>query len=59
LRAAITQVTEREALIESTFVELDAGDPYRERFGEIELTSPRKKDHQDATFCQGHQSLKY
>jgi hypothetical protein len=51
LRAAITQVTEREALIESTFVELDAGDPYRERFGDIELTSPRKKDHQDATFA--------
>jgi hypothetical protein len=51
LRAAITQVNEREALIECTFVELEAGDPYRERFSDIELTSPRRKDHQDATFA--------
>lgn len=54
LRAAVTQVNEREALIESTFVELDAGDPYRDRFGKVELTSPRKKDHQDARFAVVH-----
>ncbi len=51
LRAAIARLTEREAVIESTFVELDARDPYRERFTDIELTSPRRKDHQDEKFA--------
>jgi len=32
LRAAIARLTERDAVIESTFVELDPRDPYRERF---------------------------
>jgi len=35
LRAAIARLTEKEAVIESTFVELDPRDPYRERFGDI------------------------
>src|ERR1700760_719396 len=51
LRAAIARLTERDAVIESTFVELDARDPYREAFTDIELTSPRRKDHQDEKFA--------
>jgi hypothetical protein len=51
LRAAIARLTEREAVIESTFVDLDPGDPYRERFSEVELTAPRRKDHQDEKFA--------
>jgi len=51
LRAAIVQVTDREAVIESTFLDLEPADPYRERFTDIELTSPRRKDHQDAAFA--------
>jgi len=51
LRAAIARLTEKEAVIESTFVELDPRDPYRERFSDIELTSPRRKDHQDEKFA--------
>ncbi len=51
LRAAITQVAHRDAVIEVTFVELDSGDPYAERFNSIELTSPRRKCHQDASFA--------
>jgi Protein of unknown function (DUF3326) len=51
LRAAITRVGERDAAIEATFVELDRGDPYADRFTTIELTSPRRKDHQDASFA--------
>lgn len=51
LRAAIARLTEREAVIESTFVEMDSRDPYRERFTEVELTSPRRKDHQDEKFA--------
>jgi hypothetical protein len=51
LRAAIARLTEREAVIESTFVELDSRDPYRECFTDIELTSPRRKDHQDEKFA--------
>ncbi len=51
LRAAIVRLTAREAIIESTFVELDAGDPYRDLFTQIELTSPRRKDHQDEKFA--------
>ena len=58
LRAAIARLTDREAVIESTFVELDPRDPYRERFTDIELTSPRRKDHQavvgDAVSGGGH-----
>ena len=37
--------------MKSTFVELDPRDPYREHFTEIELTSPRRKDHQDEKFA--------
>jgi uncharacterized protein DUF3326 len=51
LRAAIVKVTDGEAVIESSFVDLDPRDPYRERFTDIELTSPRRKDHQDAEFA--------
>jgi len=51
LRAAIARLTDRDAIIEATFVELDARDPYRERFTDIELTSPRRKDHQDERFA--------
>src|SRR3569833_386957 len=51
LRAAIARLTERDAVIESTFVELDPRDPYRERFTDIELTSPRRKAHQDDQFA--------
>jgi hypothetical protein len=51
LRAAIARLTDRDAVIECTFVELDARDPYRERFTDIELTSPRRKDHQDEQFA--------
>ena len=51
LRAAIVSMTDRAAVIECTFLEFDAGDPYRERFSAVELTSPRRKDHQDAAFA--------
>jgi len=51
LRAAIARLTEREALIECTFVDLDPRDPYREHFTDVELTSPRRKDHQDDKFA--------
>jgi hypothetical protein len=51
LRAAIVKVSDREAVIESTFVDLDSGDPYRERFSHVELASPRRKNHQDAKFA--------
>ena len=51
LRAAIVRVTDREAVIESTFVDLDPRDPYRERFTEVELTAPKRKDHQDEKFA--------
>jgi len=51
LRAAIARLTEKDAVIESTFVELDPRDPYRECFSDIELTSPRRKDHQDEKFA--------
>lgn len=51
LRAAIVALTEREAVIESTFLDLEARDPYSDRFAEIELTSPRPKDHQDSRFA--------
>ncbi len=51
LRAAIARIAGREAVIESTFVDLDPRDPYRERFNQIELTSPRRKDHQAAEFA--------
>jgi hypothetical protein len=51
LRAAIARLTEREAVIESTFLDLDPRDPYRERFTDVELTSPRRKDHQDEKFA--------
>jgi hypothetical protein len=51
LRAAIARLTEREAVIEATFVELDPGDPYRDRLTAVELTSPRRKDHQEDKFA--------
>jgi hypothetical protein len=51
LRAAIVRLTEREAVIESTFLDLDAKDPYRERLTDVELTSPRRKDHQEEKFA--------
>jgi hypothetical protein len=51
LRAAIARISERDAVIEATFVDLDARDPYAHRFTDIELTSPRRKDHQDPTFA--------
>ncbi len=51
LRAAIVAITDREAVVESTFVDLHPRDPYRDRFTAIELTSPRRKDHQDASFA--------
>jgi uncharacterized protein DUF3326 len=51
LRAAITAVTEREAVIESTFVDVDPRDPFADRFVDIELTSPLRKDHQDDRFA--------
>jgi hypothetical protein len=51
LRSAIVRVTDRDALIETTFVEFDPGDPYQDRFTEVELTSARRKDHQEATFA--------
>jgi hypothetical protein len=51
LRAAIVQVSGREATVECTFVELEAGDPYRDRFASSELASPRRKDHQDERFA--------
>jgi hypothetical protein len=51
LRAAITQLDGTEATIECTFVNLDARDPYLERFTRVELAAPRRKDHQDATFA--------
>ncbi|MGA2861508.1 MAG: DUF3326 domain-containing protein [Steroidobacteraceae bacterium] len=51
LRSAIVRVTDSDALIESTFVEFDPGDPYQDRFTEVELTGARRKDHQDAIFA--------
>jgi hypothetical protein len=51
LRSAIVRVTDSDALIESTFVEFDPGDPYQDRFSEVELTGARRKNHQDATFA--------
>jgi hypothetical protein len=51
LRAAIVSITDREAVIESTFLDLDPRDPYSDRFAEVELTSPRRKDHQDEKFA--------
>jgi hypothetical protein len=51
LRTAIVNITDREAVIESTFVDLQPGDPYRDKFTAIELTSPRRKDHQDESFA--------
>jgi hypothetical protein len=51
LRAAIVRLSDREAVIEATFVDLDSHDPYRDRFTDIELTSPRRKDHQDEKFA--------
>lgn len=51
LRAAITAITESEAIVESTFVEVDSRSSYRKHFAEVELTSPRRKDHQDAQFA--------
>ncbi len=51
LRAAIVRLTEREAVVESTFLDLDPRDPYRDQFAEVELTSPRRKDHQDEKFA--------
>ncbi|MFI4868006.1 MAG: DUF3326 domain-containing protein [Steroidobacterales bacterium] len=51
LRSAIVKVTDSDALIESTFVEFDPGDPYQDRFSEVELTGARRKDHQNATFA--------
>jgi hypothetical protein len=51
LRAAIARLNEREAVIESTFVDLDPRDPYRDSFTDVELTSPRRKDHQDEKFA--------
>src|SRR6202158_1382273 len=51
LRSAIVRVTDSDALIESTFVEFDPGDPYQDRFTEVELTGARRKDHQDDVFA--------
>jgi Protein of unknown function (DUF3326) len=51
LRSAIVRVTDSDALIESTFVEIDPGDPYQDRFTEVELTGARRKNHQDAKFA--------
>jgi len=41
----------REALVESTLVELEPNAPYRERFHEVELAAPRRKHHQEPTFA--------
>jgi len=51
LRTAITRVGAREALVESTLVELEPNAPYRERFHEVELAAPRRKHHQEPTFA--------
>jgi hypothetical protein len=51
LRAAIVAVTGRDATVECTFLELEPGDPYRERFTTSELTAPRRKDHQEERFA--------
>jgi hypothetical protein len=51
LRSAIVRVTDNDALIESTFIEFDPGDPYQDRFTEVELTGARRKNHQEATFA--------
>ena len=40
LRAAIVTITDDAAVIEVTFVELESGDGYEERFYEIELLAP-------------------
>jgi hypothetical protein len=51
LRTAITAITEREAIVESTFVNVDSRNSYARHFTGVELTSPRRKDHQDAKFA--------
>jgi Protein of unknown function (DUF3326) len=51
LRSAIVQVSDCDALVESTFVEFDPGDPYQDRFTEVELTDARRKNHQEAKFA--------
>jgi hypothetical protein len=38
-------------VIESTFVEFEAGDPYRERFTCVELLAPRRKVYQEGPFA--------
>ena len=51
LRAAIASVTERDAVIESTFVDLEPRDRFRDQLTDIELTAPRRKDHQQDKFA--------
>lgn len=51
LRAAIAKVSDDAALIESTLVEFDPGDPIRRRFTGVELIAPRRKHYQDAKFA--------
>jgi hypothetical protein len=51
LRTAITRASPSEALVETTFVELHPGDPYHDRFREVELAAPRRKQHQAPTFA--------
>ncbi len=51
LRAAVTAITEREAIVEATFVDVDSRNRYAKHFTAIELTSARRKDHQDARFA--------
>jgi hypothetical protein len=51
LRSAIVQVTDSDALIETTFVEFDPGDPYQDRFTQVELTGARRKSHQAEKFA--------
>src|ERR1039457_1654160 len=51
LRAAIAEVNDDSALIESTWVEFDSGDRIRQRFTGVELIAPRRKHYQDAKFA--------
>jgi hypothetical protein len=51
LRSAITRVDDHGAHLESTLVEFDPGDRYRDRFAQVELAEPRRKHHQDPTFA--------
>jgi len=51
LRSAIVRVTGSDALIESTFVEFDPGDPYQERFADVENSGALRKHHQEASFA--------